>query len=177
MEGEADCGGLVNVNAYSGEPVIGLEEGRPMMVRMPDTKLTFANVARSLVFGSVAALAVGMDILTKDEGVQIRSLLGHGGLFKTGKSGQKLLAAALDTPVSVMKTAGEGGPWGMALLAAFTVRREAGETLPDFLEKKVFASSEGSTEQPDPADTAGFAAYRARYEQALAAEKAAAAMG
>lgn len=176
MEGEADCGGLVNVNAYSGEPVIGLEEGRPMMVRMPDTKLTFANVARSLVFGSVAALAVGMDILTKDEGVQIRSLLGHGGLFKTGKSGQKLLAAALDTPVSVMKTAGEGGPWGMALLAAFTVRREAGETLPDFLEKKVFASSEGSTEQPDPADAAGFAAYRARYEQALAAEKAAAAM-
>ena len=176
LEGEADCGGLVNINAYSGEPVIGLAEGRPMMVRLPETRLSFPNVARSLVFGSIAALAVGMDILTKDEGVAIRSLLGHGGLFKTGASGQKLLAAALDTPVSVMKTAGEGGPWGMALLAAYAVRREAGETLPDYLERRVFAGSEGSTARPDAADVAGFAAYRARYVQALAAESAAAAM-
>ena len=175
LEGEADCGGVVNVNAYSGEPVIGLEEGRPMLVRLPEARLSFANLARSLVFGSVSSLAVGMDILTKDEGVKVQSLLGHGGLFKTGNAGQRLLAAALETPVSVMETAGEGGPWGMALLAAYAVRG-GGLSLPDFLQQKVFAAAKVQRLEPDPADTEGFRQYRARYEQALAAERAAAAV-
>ena len=174
LAGEPDCGGVVNVNAYSGEPVVGLQEGRPMMVRLPDARFTFENVARALVSGSVAALAVGMDILTKDEGVRVRRLTGHGGLFKTGVSGQKLLAAALGTPVTVMETAGEGGPWGMALLAAYAVRRAPGESLPDYLERCVFGDGAGVTAEPDPADAAGFAAFRRRYEQALPAERAAA---
>ena len=174
LAGEPDCGGVVNVNAYSGEPVVGLQEGRPMMVRLPDARFTFENVARALVSGSVAALAVGMDILTKDEGVRVRRLTGHGGLFKTGVSGQKLLAAALGTPVTVMETAGEGGPWGMALLAAYAVRRAPGESLPDYLERCVFGDGAGVTAEPDPVDAAGFAAFRRRYEQALPAERAAA---
>ena len=176
LAGDADCGGLVNVNAFAGEPVAGIEEGRPMLVRLPDAKLTFANLARSLVYGSVAPLALGMDILTKDEGVQVTKLLAQGGLFKTGTSGQKLMAAALSIPVSVMKTAGEGGPWGMALLAAYMIRKDAGETLPDYLESKVFAGAEGSTVEPSPEDVRGFEVYRRRYEQALPAERAAAAI-
>ena len=174
LSGDADCGGLVNVNAFAGEPVAGIEEGRPMMVRLPDARLTFANIARALVFGSVAPLAVGMDILTKDEGVEVKKLLGQGGLFKTDISGQKLMAAALSIPVSVMETAGEGGPWGMALLAAYMIRRNAGESLPDYLDSRVFAGSEGSTIEPDPEDVKGFEVYRRRYEQALPAERAAA---
>ena len=174
--GETDCGGLVNINAFAGEPVVGIDEGRPMMVRLPDAHLTFANIARSLVFGSVAPLAVGMDILTKEEGVEITRLLAQGGLFKTGISGQKLMAAALSIPVSVMKTAGEGGPWGMALLAAYMIQRDDGESLPDYLENKIFADSDGSTVTPDPDDVSGFEIYRRRYEQALAAERAAAAI-
>ena len=176
LAGDADCGGLVNVNAFAGEPVAGIEEGRPMLVRLPDAKLTFPNLARSLVFGAVAPLALGMDILTRDEGVPVTKLLGQGGLFKTDISGQKLMAAALSIPVSVMQTAGEGGPWGMALLAAYMIRKENGESLPDFLDRKVFAGAEGSTLNPDPEDEEGFETYRRRYEQALAAERAAAAI-
>ena len=175
LKGEPDCGGVVNVNAYSGEPVIGLAEGRPMLVRLPEARLSFANLARSLVFGSVASLAVGMDILTKDEGVRVQSLLGHGGLFKTGDAGQRLLAAALQTPVSVMETAGEGGPWGMALLAAYAVQG-GGLSLPEYLNSRIFATAKVNTALPDGRDAEGFGRYRARYEQALAAERAAAAV-
>ena len=172
LEGEKDCGGVVNVPLFSGEPVVGLDEGRPMMVRMPDAKLTFQNFARSLVAGAMTSLKIGMDILV-DENVQIDSLLGHGGYFKTPGVGQKVLAAALKTPISVMETAGEGGPWGMALLAAFRANGQAGETLEAYLNRCVFAGAAGSTIAPDAEDAAGLDAYTARFQQALSAEAAA----
>ena len=172
LEGEKDCGGVVNVALLSGEPVVGLDEGRPMVVRMPDAKMTFANFARSIVAGAMTSLKIGMDILA-NENVQIDSLLGHGGYFKTPVVGQKMLAAALRTPVSVMETAGEGGPWGMALLAAYRVNKQEGQTLEDYLNANVFASAKASTENPDEADAAGFDAYTARFVEALEAEKAA----
>lgn len=172
MLGQKDCGGLINVGYLSGEPVTGLEEGRPMMVRMPGTALSFANLARSLVYGAIVTLKIGMDILA-DEHVRMDALLGHGGFFKTPGTAQQLLAGALNVPVSVMATAGEGGPWGMALLAAYRVRREAGETLEAYLQNKVFAGASGSTLDPDPADHEGFEAYTRRFTQALEAERAA----
>ena len=128
MKGEADCGGVLHYSYLSGEPITGMEEGRPMMVRLPDTSFSFANCARSLVYGAMVTLKLGMDILA-GENVRMDSLLGHGGFFKTPGTAQKLLAGALNTPVSVMETAGEGGPWGMALLAAYRVHRETDETL------------------------------------------------
>ena len=172
LTGEKDCGGVVNVPLFSGEPVVGLDEGRPMMVRMPDAKLTFQNFARSLVAGAMTSLKIGMDILV-DENVQIDSLLGHGGYFKTPGVGQKILAAALKTPISVMETAGEGGPWGMALLAAFRANGQAGETLEAYLNRCVFAGAAGSTIAPDAEDADGLDAYTARFQQALSAEAAA----
>ncbi|MDD6051754.1 MAG: FGGY-family carbohydrate kinase [Clostridiales bacterium] len=170
--GEKDCGGVVNVPLFSGEPVVGLDEGRPMMVRMSDAKLTFPNFARSLVAGAMTSLKIGMDILV-DENVRIDSLLGHGGYFKTPGVGQRILAAALKTPISVMETAGEGGPWGMALLAAYRVNGKRGETLEAYLNEYVFAGAAGSTIAPDAEDAAGLDAYVARFQQALAAEEAA----
>ena len=172
MLGQKDCGGLIDVGYLSGEPVTGLEEGRPMMVRMPGTALSFANLARSLVYGAIVTLKIGMDILA-DEHVRMDALLGHGGFFKTPGTAQQLLAGALNVPVSVMATAGEGGPWGMALLAAYRVRREAGETLEAYLKNKVFAGASGITLDPDPADHEGFEAYTRRFTQALEAERAA----
>ena len=172
MEGDKDCDGIINYNYFSGEPVTGLEEGRPMMVRMPDSKLTFANFARSLVYGAIVSLKLGMDILTAEK-VQIDSLLGHGGFFKTPGVGQKLMAAALGTPVSVMETAGEGGPWGMALLAAYRVNRQEGETLDAYLNNKVFGDNKGSKAEPDTADAEGFNAYTKLFVAGLEAEKAA----
>ena len=172
MKGEADCGGVLNYSYLSGEPITGMEEGRPMLVRLPAASFSFANCARSLVYGAIVTLKLGMDILAR-ENVRMDSLLGHGGFFKTPGTAQKLLAGALDTPVSVMKTAGEGGPWGMALLAAYRVRREEGETLESYLTSKVFADSEGVTIEPDPEDVKGFASYARRFEEGLAAEKAA----
>ena len=172
LQGEKDCGGVVNVALFSGEPVVGLDEGRPMLVRMPDAKLSFANFARSIVAGAMTSLKIGMDILVKEK-VQIDALLGHGGYFKTPVAGQKILAAALKTPISVMETAGEGGPWGMALLAAYRVNRKEGQTLEAYLNEQVFAGAKGSTVAPDEADAAGFDAYTERFVQALEAEKAA----
>ena len=172
LTAEKDCGGVVNVPLFSGEPVVGLDEGRPMMVRMPDAKLTFANFARSLVAGAMTSLKIGMDILV-EENVQIDSLLGHGGYFKTPGVGQKILAAALKTPISVMETAGEGGPWGMALLAAYRAGGKDGQTLEAYLNENVFANAAGSTIAPDVEDAAGLDAYTARFQQALAAEEAA----
>jgi len=172
LEGEKDCGGVVNIPLFSGEPVVGLDEGRPMMVRMPEAKLSFQNFARSLVAGAMTSLKIGMDILV-DENVQIDSLLGHGGYFKTPGVGQKILAAALKTPISVMETAGEGGPWGMALLAAYRVNGKRGETLETYLNEQVFAGAAGSTIAPDADDAAGLDAYTAKFQQALAAEEAA----
>jgi sugar (pentulose or hexulose) kinase len=172
MDGEKDCGGVVNVNYLSGEPLTGLDAGRPMMVRLPDSQLTFGNFARSLLSGAVVTLRLGMDILTA-ENVRIDSLLGHGGFFKTPQVGQKLMAAALNTPVSVMETAGEGGPWGMALLAAYAVRKEEGESLSHYLNNRVFAGSQAQTALPEAEDVAGFAKYTKNFVATLDAQRAA----
>ena len=174
LEGDPDCGSLLSYNCYSGEPVTGLEKGRPLFFRRPDAPLTLANFMRAQIYGAMAALRVGMvDILFGKEQVQLDTLYGHGGLFKTKGVGQRLLAGALGVPVAVMETAGEGGPWGMALLASYRKTRAEGESLADYLEKKVFAGAAGECVSPDPADQEGYARYIAHYKAGLAVEKAA----
>ena len=172
LEGDADCGGLLAYNYFSGEPITGLEEGRPLFARLPDAQFSFANFARAHLYSAMATLKIGMDILFGKENVQLDMLLGHGGFFKAKGVGQKLMAAAMGTPVSVMETAGEGGPWGIALLAAYLVRKEDGETLEDYLENKVFAGSKGESVSPDPEDIKGFEKFLSRYVSGLAAERA-----
>lgn len=173
LEGDKDCGGLVAYNYFSGEPVTGLNEGRPMFVRKPDAHFGLANFMRTHLYASLATLKIGMDILLKEEKVKVDRIYGHGGLFKTKRVGQGILAAAMNAPVAVMETAGEGGPWGMALLASYMVNKADGECLEDYLDKKVFAGETGMVMQPDAADVAGFDAYIAAYKETLAAEKAA----
>ncbi len=173
LEGDADCGGLVNYNYYSGEPITKLPEGRPLLMRRPDAKLTLANFARAQLYSAVATLKLGMDILLEHEHVKLDSLLGHGGLFKTPVVGQKLLAGALNTPVSVMETASEGGPWGMALLAQFMKDKRQGQSLEDYLANDVFAGAKGSMQLPDAADVAGFGRFIEDYRKGLAVEQAA----
>ena len=172
MRGAKDCGGVVNCCYVSGETITDVAEGRPMLVRTPDAELSFENFARSLVLGAVTTLASGMRILAQEQ-VRIDVLLGHGGFFKTPGTAQKLLAAALDAPVSVMENAGEGGAWGMALLAAYRVRRTQGETLEAYLSERVFGGVKCVTEQPDAQDAQGFAAYLRRFDAILPAERAA----
>lgn len=173
LEADADCGGLMAYNYFSGEPVTGLNEGRPLFVRTPDAKFTLANFMRSHLYSSMAALKIGNDILLKEEKVNVDSLMGHGGLFKTPVVGQRLMAAAMNAPVTVMDTASEGGAWGMAVLAAYMQEREEGETLPDYLSDKIFAGQTGTTIAPVPEDAAGFDAFIEKYKSALPAEKAA----
>ena len=175
LEGDEDCGGLMSYCYLSGEPITDFEEGRPLFMRRPDARFTLANFARVQLYAAMATLKLGMDILLVEEGVRLDTLLGHGGLFKTPVVGQKLLAGALDVPVAVMETAGEGGPWGMALLAAYRVRRAEGQTLEEYLADTVFRGAQGSVQQPDAADTAGFARFLTDYKSGLAVEKAAAA--
>ncbi len=172
LEGQKDCGGMVAYNYVSGEPVTGMVEGRPLFMRKPDTKLDLADFMRTHLYGSLAALKAGLDILLKEENVSVDKIYGHGGLFKTPLVGQKMLAAAMDTPVAVMKTAGEGGPWGMAVLASYMLA-ENGESLADFLDHQVFAGETGETVEPDPEDVKGFDAYMEVYKKGLKAEAAA----
>ena len=172
LEGAADCGGLVSYNCYSGEPVAGLEEGRPLLMRRPEDPLTLGNFMRAQLYAAMATLSLGMELLW-EEGVQVEKLYGHGGLFKTKGVGQRLLAGALGVPVAVMETAGEGGPWGMALLAAYRKNRAQGETLAQYLENQVFAGAAGDCLTPDAGDREGFQRYIARYKAGLAVEKAA----
>jgi len=172
-DADPDCGGVVNYNFFSGEHIVGLTEGRPMLVRGENANFNFANFALSALYSATATLRIGMDILMEKEKVRIDSVLGHGGFFKATGVGQKVLASALNTPVSVMQTAGEGGPWGMALLAAYMANKESGETLEAYLQNKVFAASASSTVEPDPAMHEGFNAYLARYKAGLPAEQAA----
>lgn len=174
LAGDPDCGGLVSFNYFSGEPVTGLTEGRPLFVRRPDADFTLANFARAQLYACMATLKIGLDILFGQERVTVDNLLGHGGLFKVPVVGQKLLAGALGVPVSVMQTAGEGGPWGMALLAGYRLHRQAGQTLEEYLRDAIFANAEGSTVQPDAADSRGFAAFLQQYTRCLAVERAAA---
>ena len=173
LEGAPDCGSLTAFNYYSGEPVTGTDDGVPLFTRRPDQAMTLPDFMRTQINAALATLAIGMETLTEKEQVGIDSVLGHGGLFKTPVVGQKLLAAAINTPVTVMETAGEGGAWGIALLAAYAARKAAGETLEDYLNKHVFAGAKASTIAPDEADVQGFAAFIARCKAALPAEIAA----
>ena len=173
LEGDPDCGGLTACNYYSGEPVTGLTGGRPLLVRRPDSRLTLANLMRAHLCAAMATLKLGMDILTGPERVALDRLTGHGGLFKVEGVAQRLMAAALDVPVAVMDTAGEGGPWGMALLAAYGMNRAPGESLADYLSHRVFSAVRARCLTPDPDDRAGFAAFLDRYRAALAVERAA----
>ena len=173
LAADTDCGGLVAYNYFSGEPVTGLNEGRPMFVRTPDAKFTLANFMRSHLYSAMAALKIGNDILLKEEQVKVDSLTGHGGLFKTPVVGQQLMAAAMNAPVTVMDTASEGGAWGMAVLAAYMEEKAEGETLPDYLSDRIFAGQTGTTIAPKPEDVAGFDAFIEKYKSTLPAEKAA----
>ena len=173
LKADPDCGGLMAYNYFSGEPVTGLNEGRPMFVRTPDAAFSLANFMRSHLYSAMATLKIGNDILLKEEHVQVDSLMGHGGLFKTPVVGQQLMAAAMNAPVTVMDTASEGGAWGMAVLAAFQKEREADETLPDYLSNRIFAGQTGTTIAPEPEDVAGFDAFVEKYKSTLPAEKAA----
>ena len=171
LEGERDCGGLMNVNYFSGEGVPDFDRGRPLFVRLPDARLTLANFMRTQLLSSLATLKIGLDILTRTEQVEIDRLYGHGGFFKTPEVGQRMLSAAVGAPVSVMETAGEGGPYGMALLAAYMLWRGEGESLPDYLDRKVFASARSSTLMADADEIEGFNAFLDRYRKALEAER------
>ncbi|MEA4934211.1 MAG: FGGY-family carbohydrate kinase [Lawsonibacter sp.] len=170
LEGEPDGGGLLLYNYLSGEPITKLEAGCPLLVRAPETRFTFANLMRTQLYSALATLRIGINLLS-EEGVAVDRLMGHGGFFKTPGVGQKMMAAAAGVPISVLKTAGEGGPWGMALLAAFLKQRELGETLSDYLRDRVFAGEAGTCVDPDPAEKAGFETFLSRYEGGLPIER------
>ncbi|MDY2938641.1 MAG: FGGY-family carbohydrate kinase [Fusicatenibacter sp.] len=173
LEGDVDCGGLLSYNYFSGEHITDFEEGRPLFVRTPNSKFSLANFMRVHLFTALGALKVGLDILLKEEHVQVDEIFGHGGLFKTKGVGQKILAAAMNAPVSVMETAGEGGAWGIALLASYMINKDGNETLDDYLAEKVFSGNKGSKMNPDPEDVAGFEAFIERYKAGLPIERAA----
>jgi sugar (pentulose or hexulose) kinase len=173
LEGEKDCGGLLSYNFYAGEHLTGFEQGRPLFVRLPDSNFTLANFMRTILFSTMGTLKLGMDILTEKEQVHLDSLLGHGGLFKTKGVGQKLMAAALNTPVSVMESAGEGGAWGIALLASYMLQGRESGTLEQFLSEKVFSGKTGIRFEPDEKDVQGFKKFMERYSAGLNIEKAA----
>ncbi len=173
LNGDPDCGGTVAYNFLSGEPVAGAENGRPMYFRTPGGRFGLANFFRAQLYSSMAALKLGMDILFENEKVSVQKITGHGGLFKVQGVAQQFLADGLNSAVSVMKTAGEGGAWGMALLAAYSAVG-SGKTLPEFLETEVFSSMESVTVQPDEKGAPGFTAFIENYKKGLAAEYAAA---
>ena len=170
LEGGEDCGGVLVCNYLAGEGVTHMDAGRPLVARRPDSAFNLANFFRSQLYATMATLKIGMDILA-GEGVAIDSLTGHGGLFKTPGVGQRYMAAACNAPVTCMDTAGEGGPYGMALLAAYMLQREEGERLEDYLSNRVFAGTSGSTVQPDPACVEGFNAYIQQYTALLQVER------
>ena len=172
LEGDPDCGGVLVCNYLAGEGVTHMDAGRPLAVRTPEAKFTLANFFRSQLYATMATLKIGMDILASEH-VAIDSLTGHGGLFKTPVVGQSYMAAPCNAPVTCMETAGEGGPYGMALLASYLLNKTERESLEDFLSNKVFAGVSGSTIQPDPAAVEGFNAYIQRYKALLDVEKAA----
>ena len=172
LEGDPDCGGLLAYNYFSGEHITGFEEGRPLFVRNPESNFNLANFMRVHLFTALGALKTGLDILLKEENVQIDKLLGHGGLFKTKEVGQKLLAAAVNAPVSVMETAGEGGAWGMAILASFR-RDNHNLGLAKYLNGHVFQDTGTLTEVPDKEGHLGFEQFMARFREGLYIERAA----
>jgi sugar (pentulose or hexulose) kinase len=173
LQGEPDCGGLLAYNYLSGEPITGLEEGRPLFLRSPDSTFDLATFMRTHLFASLATLRIGLDVLLKDEGVRLDRMFAHGGLFTTKGVAQRFLAAAADTPISVGDTAAEGGAWGIAVLAAFVANRTPGQSLADYLSAEVFATTELVAVQPDPIDVAGFDTFMQRYITALPVQQAA----
>jgi sugar (pentulose or hexulose) kinase len=172
LAGEPDAGGLLAINYVSGEHITGFAEGRPLFVRSQDGRFTLENVMRALYFAWLCALRSGVGILTGEEGVIIEEIRGHGGLFKGGETAQRMMAAALNVPVSIPATAGEGGAWGMAVLAAYMLRDDAVQSLPDFLDSLI-AESIGTPVPPNPPDVAGFETFFARHTKGLAIERAA----
>lgn len=176
MEGDPDCGGLLSYNYFSGEPVTGFDKGAITFVRSQESKFTLANVMRMHLYSALAALKSGMDLMIKEEGVKVDEMLGHGGYFKTKGVGQQIAADAINAPVSVMETAGEGGAWGIAVLAAYLVLKENGETLPDYLNNKIFAGQKGSKLEPIPENVKGFEKFMEQYMKGLAMEKEATAL-
>ncbi|WP_028590606.1 xylulokinase [Paenibacillus massiliensis] len=173
LEADPDGGGLLSYGYYSGENITGLEQGRPLFVRSPESRFNLANFMRTHLFAAFGALKLGMDILTKEEHVSIDGILAHGGLFKTPVVGQKMVAAAMNVPISVMATAGEGGAWGMAILASYMANKEQQESLEDFLDEQVFKNADAQEMAPDASDVKGFELFIERYKQGLAIEQAA----
>jgi sugar (pentulose or hexulose) kinase len=173
LQGDPDCGGLLSYNYFSGEHITGFEEGRPLFVRRPESRFNLPNFMRTHLFSALGALRIGLDILFEEEGVEVDQVLGHGGFFKTPEVGQRFMAAAMNVPVSVMETAGEGGAWGIALLAAFLLNKEQIETFEAYLANRVFAGELGATIAPDPKDIEGFADFMDRYKKGLVIERAA----
>lgn len=173
LEGDKDCGGLLSYGYYSGENITGIKEGRPLFVRSPESQFNLANFMRVHLYSALGALKIGMDILLKEENVQIDKIYGHGGLFKTKKVGQQIMAAAMNASVSVMDTAGEGGAWGIALLASYSKRKNETESLGEFLESQVFAGDTGTEELPKKEDVEGFEVFIKRYKRGIAIEQAA----
>ncbi|MDR0496857.1 MAG: FGGY-family carbohydrate kinase [Treponema sp.] len=173
LEGDEDCGNLLSYNFYSGEHNIGIEQGRPLFVRLPDRNFTLANFMRTLLFSTMGTLKLGMEILTEKEHVHVDSLLGHGGLFKTKGVGQRLMAGALNTPVSVMESAGEGGAWGIAILAAYLLHGKESGPLEQFLGGKVFAGKSSTRLEPDAKDVSSFRKFMERFVAGLKVERAA----
>ena len=173
LEGDADCGGLISYNYFSGEPVTGFDEGAPLFVRKAEDQFNLANFMRAHLYSSLAALKAGLDLLFKSESVKIDKMFGHGGLFKTKGVGQRIAAAAMNTSVSVMETAGEGGAWGIALLADYMKNKDASESLQDYLNQKVFSGQSGSSMEPVKEDVEGFDQFMKRYMAGLKIEHAA----
>lgn len=185
LEGEADAGGLLAYNLLAGEPIAGLAEGRPLVVRGPESRFTLANFMRAQLYGVFGTLSIGMQVLA-DEGVELDAMSAHGGMFRTAGVAQRLLAGALNAPVTVATTASEGGAWGMAVLAAFAAQADRADGSPDltstdlastgladYLRERVFAGADTDTVRPDPQDVAGFATYLTRYRAGLEVERAA----
>lgn len=172
LEGDADCGGLLSYCYFSGEHITGFEEGRPLFVRKPESKFNLANFMKTNLFTTVGALKIGMDILQKED-VKVEKILGHGGLFKTKGVGQKVMADAMNVPVAVMETAGEGGAWGIALLAAYAKNKQENETLAAYLDTNVFAQAESILMEPEEAGVKEFENFMIRYKNGLPIEKAA----
>ena len=173
LKASPDCDGLLSFNYFSGEAVTNLEEGRPVFARMPDSNFNLANFMRTNIMSAIVVIKIGLDILYREEGVTVDKLYGHGGYFKTPEVGQRILSAAVNAPVSVMETAGEGGPYGMALLAAYMLWKEDGETLEDYLDNKVFNDAKVTTVTATPEEVKGFADFTERYVKALEIERAA----
>ncbi|MGJ0616821.1 xylulokinase [Bifidobacterium pseudocatenulatum] len=165
---DSNCGGLINYPFRSGEFLAGLPEGRPLFARGPEARMSLGNFMRAQLFSAFSPVKIGMDVMTKDEGVAVDSLVGHGGIFTTPKVAQKILAAAFDTPIKVMSTAAEGGAWGMAVLADYLWH--ADQPLDEFLDARVFADAASTTENPDEGDVAGFEEFFDRFRKGLPIE-------